>query len=205
MVDYGAFSSVPFCHFLEPDVDMGSHYSSKRSRTSPRRLYNPLDMRRTTKDLRSKTTHFDLTTSDKFGFFAHFIFSFSLFSSFQQTKTFQRSVERTLSFTAQRGTSVLNVLSFTYIFDNRRLGWKTLANIIKEKIMWKRSSCSRCLSLKYQHKVWPGPKISIFKEFLPLSYKQFRIFFPFREQRSIDFFDIPIAWMLASLWPNPSK
>ena len=90
-------------------------------------------------------------------------------------------------------------------FDNRRLGGKTFANIIKEKIMWKRSSCSRCLSLKYQHKVWPGPKISIFKDFLPLSYEQFRIFFPFREQRSIDFFDIPIAWMLASLWLNPSK
>ena len=24
-------------------------------------------------------------------------------------------------------------------------------------------------------------------------------FFPFRAQRSIDFFDIPVAWMLASL------
>jgi len=92
MADKGAYSSVPFCHSLEPDVDMGSHYSSKHSRTSPQRLYNPLDMRRTMKDLRSKNNysikkqHLDLTTSNKLGFFLISFPPFIFFLLFNRTR-----------------------------------------------------------------------------------------------------------------------
>ena len=141
MADYGAFSSVPFCHFLEPDVDMGSHYSSKHSRTSPRRLYNPLDMRRTTKDLRSKNNNSIKNNTLIYRPVINLVFFLISFSPFLSFLLFNRprpsnDLWKESCLLLRREERVLSMFFLLRkFFDNRRLGGKTLANIIKEKIM----------------------------------------------------------------------
>ena len=60
--------NVPFAHSSEPDEDKVSHCNSKLWQTIPQRLWNPLDKRKTPRDLKNKAISemgWKTTTGDK--------------------------------------------------------------------------------------------------------------------------------------------
>ena len=138
--------------------------------------------------------------------FPHFIFSFSLFSSFQQNKTSNDLwKESYLSLRSERNECSQYSFFYANFSTIEDLTVNILQTSLGSKVCEKWSSCSSRLSPKYQHTVWPGPRrYQSSKNFYYSRTNNSDFFFPFVPKGVLTFY-IFIVRMLTSLWLNPSK